>query len=449
MRLRLLLGRAGTGKTRRCLEEICAEVRERPLGPPLLLIVPAQATFNLERELAARGGSLRAQVYSFRRLAFRVLREAGGAARMPVSELGRRMLLKRILLAEQKNLRLLGSLHNRPGFLASLSELIGELKMCRIFPGDLQELADAPEGSTTGEEGLLQLKLRELSLVYRRLVEHLAGRFSDPDDYLELLAQRIQEAAWGKDCRVWVDGFISFTPQEYAVLAALFTKARELTITLCLDPGYVRQRPEEDDPFSKPWETLTHLRRLARQAKVAVAEEFLEPDGNWRLARAPELAHLERQFFRYPTVVYSGPVKRVSLLEGVNLRAEVAGVVRIVRRLLREDGLRPRQIMVAVRDPDAYFPLFRRALADYEIPFFIDYRRPVMHHPLVEMLRSALEVGQKNWAPDPVFRYLKTGLTGVSAEEVDRLENYVLATGIRGSRWYDRQPWDYLPGRTW
>jgi len=517
--LRLLLGRAGTGKTSRCLEEIAAELRREPLGPPLLLIVPAQATFNMERELAALGGSLRVQVYSFRRLAYRVLREAGGAARRPVSELGRRMLLKKILLEERERLHLMGSLHNRPGFLAALSELISELKMGRITPEDLRGLAgaepaedgfggekkgagrsdklswekqltgcgpppgaarepDLPPGTDLGTapaangngafsartpaapgasaggagEGLLERKLRDLVLVYRRLAEELAGGFSDPDDYLDLLAQRIPGAAFLEGCAVWVDGFASFTPQEGAVLAALFARAREVTVTLTLDPALAAARPPDHDPFVKPWETRARLRRLAAEAGAAVREEFFAPDGGRgcrRLAAAPELAHLERYFFRYPTVTYAGPAPRVHLLTGVNPRAETEGIAQAIRRLLREEGLRPRQVMVAVRDVDAYFPLFRQVLADYGIPHFIDHQQPVMSHPLVELLRSALETGLKNWAYDPVFRYLKTGLTQISAEETDRLENYVLAAGIRGSRWYDERPWNYLPGRTW
>ncbi|MGB9802692.1 PD-(D/E)XK nuclease family protein, partial [Desulfofundulus sp.] len=442
MSLRLLLGRAGTGKTHRCLMEICAELEREPLGPPLLLIVPAQATFNMERELALLGGGLRVQVYSFHRLAHRVLREAGGAALLPVSELGRRMMLKKILIEEKGNLGLMGSLAGRPGFLASLSDLIGELKMHRVAPEPLEELA-------SDKEGHLGQKLKELCLIYRRLGEKLAGRFTDPDDYLNLLAQRISSASFLDNCRVWVDGFSSFTPQEFAVLEALFHKAREITVTLCLDPALATVQPQEHDPFVKPWETRLRLLRLARRTGVTVREEFLEPGDTWRLAGAPELSHLERYFFTYPTVPYTGTVHRVCLLAGVNLRAEVEGVVRAIRRLLREEGLRPRQIMVAVRDVDVYFPLFRRMLADYEIPFFIDHQQPVIHHPLVELLRSALEVWQKNWAYEPVFRFLKTGLSRLSAGEVDRLENYVLAAGIRGSRWYSQEPWDYLPGRTW
>ncbi|MQL53845.1 helicase-exonuclease AddAB subunit AddB [Desulfofundulus thermobenzoicus] len=501
MGLHLLLGRAGTGKTRRCLEEVRAELEKEPLGPPLILITPDQATFNMERELALLGGSLRAQVYSFRRLAYRVLREAGGAARLPVNELGRRMILKKILLEERDRLALMGALQNRPGFLSSLSELIGELKMCRITPEDLGELIEAPRGdqqnngwngkkpepatdmdeglvSPGGEGGpacspvqdrkphipagpgwnlktvapvvmpggLLERKLADLYLVYRRLAMDLAGRFADPDDYLDLLARQVARADFLNDCRVWLDGFASFTPQEYAVLQALLVKARDITVTLTLDPALAAGRPAEYDPFVGSWETRRRLHRLARQAGMAVREEYLEPDQNWRLARAPDLAHLERHYFHYPTVQYAGPVERVQLFAAVSPRAEVEGVARAVRRLLREEGFRPRQIMVTVRDVEVYFPLFKRVLADYEIPFFIDHRQPVMHHPLVELLRSALEIWQKNWAYDPVFRYLKTGLTRVEREEVDRLENYVLAAGIRGSRWYSERPWEYLPG---
>jgi ATP-dependent helicase/nuclease subunit B len=443
MTLRLVLGRAGTGKTRLCLDEICAEMREEPLGPPLLFIVPAQASFSMERELASRGGGLRAQVYSFKRLAHRVLREAGGAALLPVSELGRRVMLKSILLEEKGNLGLMGALQNRPGFLASLSELVGELKMCRIFPEDLAEAAGEVEESRLG------LKLRDFTLVYHRLRDKLAGRFTDPDDYLDLLARQLPAAAFLEGCRVWVDGFASFTPQECAVLKALLEKSREVAVTLCLDEAAARGRLPVHHPFVKPREACDRLRRLAREAGVEVREDFLAAGRNWRFAGAPELAHLEKHYFTYPTVACTAPVERIRLAAGVNVRAEVEGVALEIRRLLREKGLRPRQVMVAVRDVDVYFPLFQRALADYGIPFFIDHRRPVMHHPLVELLRSALEVWQSGWTYDPVFRYLKTGLTRVSREEVDRLENYVLAAGIRGGSWYGEQPWNYVPGRLW
>lgn len=444
MSLRLLLGRAGTGKTHRCLGEICAAAQEDPWGPPLLLIAPDQATFAMERELAHRGGGLGVQVYSFKRLAYQVLRETGGAALLPVSELGRRMMLKNILIREKKRLGLMGGLQNRPGFLVSLSELISELKTCRVAPRDLEGVL---AGFDKNHTDLLGLKLKDLQLVYRKLQEHLVGRFTDPDDYLDLLVQKLPTTTHLAGARVWVDGFASFTPQECAVLGALLSICRQVTVTLCLDQAATRGQLPRHHPLQQPLGAYLRLGRLAREGGTAVQEEFLPFPGP--RFTAPELAHLEKHFFTYPTRVYSGPVTGLHLAAGVNVRADVEGVVRQIRHLLRESGLRPRQIMVAVREVDIYFPLLRRALADHEIPFFVDHRRPVLHHPLVELLRSALEVWRTGWSYDPVFRYLKTGLTRLDRAEVDKLENYVLAAGIRGSTWYQSQPWRFVPGSLW
>ncbi|WP_051273661.1 helicase-exonuclease AddAB subunit AddB [Desulfotruncus alcoholivorax] len=442
MALRLLLGRAGVGKTRRCLDEIFAKLRESPLGPPLVFIVPAQETFSMERELARFGGSMRAQVYSFRRFAHRVLRETGGAALLPVSELGRRMMLKGILLEEKGSLEMMGAMQNRHGFLASLSELVGEVKTCRLSPEDLIEAAGL-------EDGQLGMKLRDFSLVFRRVNEKLADKYTDPDDYLNLLAGQIPGSAMLEGCRVWVDGFNSFTPQEYEVIKALFLKSKELTITLCLDEASTQKRLPENHPFVKPKETYHRLCRLARSAGAAVETVFWATGANWRFKNAPELAYLEKSFFTYPVRSYKEQLDRIFLAAAVNTRAEVEGIARKVRRLMRDGGLRPRRIMVAVRDINVYFPLFQRVFEDYEIPFFIDHRQSIMHHPLVELLRSAVEVWQLGWTYDPVFRYLKTGLAPLNRDETDRLENYVLAAGIRGSRWYGEEPWRYLPGRNW
>ncbi|HHY38830.1 MAG TPA: hypothetical protein GX507_07905 [Clostridia bacterium] len=452
MILRVLLGRAGTGRTRRCIEEILHHEQHQRLGPPLLLIVPDQATFTMEREPALKGGTLRTRVYGFRRLAYQVLQEVGGLDRIPVSELGRRMMLKHILMDEHERLPLLQALHNRPGFLGTLSSLMAELKMHHIDPAGLEDLADALSGhSRDGRlrgNRLLALKLREVSLVYRCLEERLSSRMIDPDGYLDLLAERLPKAGFLKGCRVWMDGFATFTPQEFEVLKALSSLAEEMTVTLCLDPELRERRPPEYSPFIKPYKTRLRLIDLARTIGADYRELCLKPDETWRLAEAPEIAHLEAHFFDYPTVPYTGEVRRVHILSAVNPRAEVYGIVRTIRRLLRE-GVRARHIMVAVRNVDLYFPLLRRALHEYEIPFFLDHRQPIAHHPLIELLRSALEVGRTNWSYEAVFRYLKTGLTSVHMDHIDELENYVLAAGIRGRRWYDEDPWMYRPGHVW
>lgn len=45
MKLRLIEGGAGSGKSYLCLQELAARQKAEPLGKPLLLLVPEQATF--------------------------------------------------------------------------------------------------------------------------------------------------------------------------------------------------------------------------------------------------------------------------------------------------------------------------------------------------------------------------------------------------------------------
>ena len=72
------------------------------------------------------------------------------------------------------------------------------------------------------------------------------------------------------------------------------------------------------------------------------------------------------------------------------------------------------------------------------------------HHPLVECIRSALEIISGNWRYDAVFRCVKTELLypldvrkETMREEMDEFENYCLAYGVQGKRWTSEDPWMY------
>ncbi|HWI54059.1 MAG TPA: helicase-exonuclease AddAB subunit AddB, partial [Desulfobacteria bacterium] len=129
MSLRFIIGRAGSGKTHFIFESIKKTISESPDGPPVIFLVPEQATFQMELDVAkALGGAVRAQVLSFRRLAHRVFLETGGAARIPIGELGKRMILRELLERNKANLRVFGKSAGRIGFADCLARTIGEFK---------------------------------------------------------------------------------------------------------------------------------------------------------------------------------------------------------------------------------------------------------------------------------------------------------------------------------
>ncbi len=443
MGLRFILGRAGTGKTYYILNSLCAKITEAPAGLPLILLVPEQATFQMEYTLTVEmglGGAIRAQVLSFRRLAHRVLLETGGAARVPVGELGKRMILRELLERHKPDLRVFGRSAGRPGFADCLARAIGELKTYLVAPETLAQAS----ASAAGTDALFKAKLSDLALLYRELENYLAPRYTDPDDYLKLLAERIVDSSTFRGAEFWIDGFKGFTPQELAVLGKLLQTAGEVNLSLCLDPACLAGKLSAEHLFYPPWETYRELTRLAEANGVPVYRPVkLQPANPPRFAGCPEIAHLEKNYFRYPTLKFESNGRNIRLASAANRQAEVEACAREIIRLARDRGYRWREMAVILRDLDSYHGLIREVFQGYEIPFFIDRKYPVRGHPLVELVLAAVEAVLKDWAYDPVFRYLKTDLVPVTREQVDFLENYVLAHGIRGTKWMDEHDWTF------
>lgn len=446
MGLRFILGRAGTGKTRFCLDELRTVAQKEPEGAPLVLLVPEQATFQMEQALLSSGlkGMMRAQVLSFQRLAWRVSMAVGGLSQPPLSDLGKQMLLRALVERRQSELQIFEQVADRPGFIAKLAHTISELRTYKLGPADLVQQMAVITREGTGR-GTLGAKLHDLSLVMQDLTDYTRDRFTDPDEYLTVLAQKLPESRLLEGATVWVDSFTGFTPQQMDVLRALLMSASQVEITLCLDPDDLAKGEHgPTDLFHPILSTYDDVSAMAEKMGVPQAPPVLLHDSA-RFARARDLAHLERYLFR-PGLpkVWNHLSPSIALVSAQNRRQEAEAAAREVLRLARDEGMRYREIAVIVRNLDAYGDLLDTVFAEHGIPVFIDRRHTVAHHPLVELLRAALDVVIQDWAYGPVFRYLKTDLTPVYRDQVDLLENYVLEHGIRGRRWHDGEPWMFV-----
>jgi len=444
MSLRFIIGRAGTGKTRRCLSEIAEKLKDNP-QTHLIYLVPEQATFHTEKELLKRcaaEGIMHAQVLSFQRLAWRVLQETGGGIYPVLNEVGKTMILRRILIKNSKDIRAFARVIDKPGFLENLGRCVTEIKTYNVTPKMLEScLEQLAEG---GEPHDIRAKLEDLVLIYREFEDYLAGQYLDSDDFLDKLAENIFRAPFLEKAHIWLDGFYGFTPQEYAVIRELLLKASKLHLTLCLDSGHLNKKLVETDLFYPPWETYQKMMRIAQEIKCPLEETLVLDFGEkHRFSRGKELAFLERSFFENKPV-YQKEVSAIRLATAANRRAELEAVAREMIALCREKGYCFQDMAVLIRDFESYENLLETVFTDYGIPYFMDKKRPLKHHPLVDLLRGALEVLEKGWNYEPLFRYLKTDLASLSRQEVDLLENYCLSHGIWGRRWTDGKPWTYL-----
>ncbi|WP_101843440.1 helicase-exonuclease AddAB subunit AddB [Halobacillus sp. Marseille-P3879] len=454
MGIQFLLGRSGSGKGTRCLEEIRSRLAEEPGGAPILYIAPDQMTFQQEYTLLTQGdieGSIRAQVFSFSRLAWRVLQETGGGTKKFISSTGVQMMLRKIIEERTSDWKVFQKAIEKQGFVEQLENMITEFKRYQVTPAALHaqmEQMDQFMHRTSHEEGLRD-KLDDLTYIYDRLVDALREQYIDSEDQLQLLSEKIPEAAFLNDAEVYIDGFHSFTPQEYTVIEALLKKCRNVKVTLTADKP-ANDESEELDLFHETNETFLKLSQMAEESGAGVEKVEILDEKRGRFENRPALRHLEKYFDHRPAPVFEGapPIK---IAEAVHPRAEVEGAAQEILRLVREEGYRYKDIAVLIREPNVYHSLINTLFGDYGIPVFIDEKRTMLNHPLIELIRSGLDVVEGNFRYDAVFRLLKTGFIPstdrrypLDEEAIDEIENYVLEYGIRKrERWFSKDPWVY------
>ncbi|MCE5285908.1 MAG: helicase-exonuclease AddAB subunit AddB, partial [Pelosinus sp.] len=342
MELNLIVGPAGTGKTRFCMEEIQGRLRQSPEGRPLILLLPEHATFQMERELAAAqglGGFTRAYVVGFRRLAHNVFEEVGGAVRPHITELGKRLVLSRLMLERQKELSAFYQAAGQRNFAENLSGMIKEFKTYAIKPEQIKQVQkDLPPSP-------LLDKLHDLGVLYEGFESFFAGRYTDPEDYLDMLAEKIPEAALIQGAEVWIDGFLWFNPRELLVLSEILKTAAKVTVTLCIESPDSIGHQRETALFHRQWKTREVLKEMAKSQGAPFKEvEFIK---NWRTQGL--LAHIAKQFFSFPTLLYRGRCEGLKVVEAANRRLEVEGIARDILGLLRDREYRWRDIVILLR----------------------------------------------------------------------------------------------------
>ena len=450
-----LLGPAGSGKTFRCLAEIRTALAASPEGPPLVLLAPKQATFQLERQLLAGGtlpGYARLNIFSFERLARFALNALG--VPLPsglLAEEGRTMVLRALLLRHGNGLKLFRQSARRPGFARQLSQLLGDLQQHQYTPAKLRALS---QNSGLGRE--LQHKLQDLALLLDAYVQWLADHgLQDGNRLLDAATECLKSKAQSPKSKgtpgaspsslqisgLWLDGFAEMTPQELDLLAAILPHVQRATLAFCL-----AGEPEAEASWLSIWSSIgkTFHRCRERTAQLPdcdISVEWLERNPKTsRFAGSPALRHLETNWAtprQSPDPGARIPASSVRMATCANPQSEAMFAAREILKFVRGDG-RFRDCAVLVRNLDGYHQPLARAFRRYDIPFFLDRRESAAHHPLAELTRNALRTVAFDWSPDDWFAALKAGFSPVDETDIDRLENESIARGWHGAKW--REP---------
>jgi len=440
MSLRIIYGRAGSGKSTFCLNEIKSSLGQGQ-AKRHIIIVPEQFSFQAEKRLIGALGASGingVEVLSFGRLSHRVLGEVGGIVRKHINPAGKSILVYTIMEGLKESLRVFSRAAGQRGFVNTLCGTISEFKRYNITPGALSSLETA-EMSTQ-----LKDKLHDIGLIYEDFEKRLHDKYIDSDDDLALLAEKLMQYRLFEDSEIWIDEFSGFTPQEYVVIERLLAGTVRVNVALCTDCLADELDLEEIDAFLPAKAAAAKLKRLAVNTGVRIEAPAALKNGGLKYNK--ELAFLEANLYTYLYGTYKNSTSHLSLHEAPNIYAEVESAARDILRKCRKEGLRYKDIAVITGDLALYEKVVRVVFREYGIPCFIDRKKDITGHPLVLLVLSALEVFTGNWSYEAVFRYLKTGLTGVDRADLDLLENYVLANGIKGSSWVREEDWSYTLG---
>lgn len=437
--IRFLLGPAGAGKTWRCLEEVRQELLADAEGPPLIFLAPKQATFQLERQLLAApdlAGFSRLHIFSFERLARWLLEQSPGSVPNLLGEQGRTMVLRALLNHRREELSIFRKSAARTGFAEELSDQLRELANHGLSPGDLRQLA-----GRASEGGGLAGKLRDLAMIQQWYRDWLSGRQLQDGDAL-LGAGADVARAWrfrpeGRPAisALWLDGFAQLTPQECELLAEIVPCAGRATLAFCMDRVAGLDQPLS--PARLVSHTFGKVRSAleSRMAGESTEMEWMDRDpSRGRFARASVLFHIESHWHdRKPSP--NSPGDELELIEANDPEEEAIHCARAIRRHVLSGG-RYRETAVLLRSFETdHADLLRRAFLRYEIPFFLDHRENVAHHPLAELTRGALRSIAFDFRLADLLTALKSGLSPLGAEELDQLENAALARGWEGKAW--------------
>ncbi len=424
--LYLMTGPAGSGKTERLYDELEQAYRE---GIPCVWIAPEQQSVQAEREILSRlgdGCNLSVEILNFERLPERVARVYGDLA-VTYPDRGALCALLSVLAFEHKSeLREYAACAEDGEFIDGLFGLFSRLRSEQIRPGDLRQALDSGRLKSPH----LRAKVSDVALLYTAYDAYFDETRRDPRDALSVLAEQLPEKPFFAGKLVFVDGYYTFTGQEYAVLAQILRQAKAVYCTAVYDGREV---------FAGNEACAKRLMRLAGSYQEI-------PVGPYRRSDREELRFLEQKLWSEDSPEFDGEPEAIRLVQAENLFGEAEAVASEILRLARA-GYRYREITVLARGVDAYAGVLDAVLRQNHISFFFAEKDELLSHPLLSFVSATMELVTTNFAPHAVRRYIKSGYAGglVDAENGDLLLRYAESWNLRGKAWYGEEQWERNP----
>ncbi len=438
MSLQFIMGPSGSGKSHYLYEWVTKESLAHP-DKKYIVLVPEQFTMQTEKELvmaSPKKGMLNVDVLSFNRLAYRVLEEVGENNRMILTEVGKNFVIRKVAGDHEGQLMVLGRNLKKMGYIGEVESILSEFTQYDIRPETLDEILERIKQYPS-----LYYKLKDIQVIYDAFRTYLQEKYITMEEVMDVFAAVVWRSKFLKDSVIVLDGFTGFTPVQSKLLREFLKVCDKMMVTVTMDQRenpFSYQHPYQLFALSK--QMVAKLMQVAEETKTEMEKPiFLYERPIYRFRGNEALAFLESHLFRYSKERFGDCQDAIQIWCARNPREETDFVAQKIRAIVRTKGYRYRDIAVLCGDLNAYTNYIEQIFQEYDLPVFMDHKRSILLNSFVEYIRSLLCMAEQNFTYESVFRYLRSGLSGICQNDIDVLENYVLALGIRGFKtWQEK-----------
>ena len=420
--LRFVFGRSGCGKSSFVFNEIKKLVESGENN--IILLTPEQYSLVAERRLLMDLGEDMVNCVdnsSFSRISNDVKKKYGCDTLPALSKGGKVILMCKAIDNCKDKFQLFNKKLDSLNFVSSMIKIYDEMKSCNLDSFQINEL------SKNIENDVLFKKLSDISLVMSSFEELINGKFNDSSNELNRIYNQIFDKNYFKDKYIFIDGFNGFVAQEYKLLELIISESKCVTITLCSD-SY--DSKDNFNLFAYVNNSAKIIKKIADKSNVKT--EIVKLENNFRFNN-DELKAVESHFFENCNRILDSN-ENIHIYASKNISDECDYVSRKIKSLLR-NGYKASEIAVITRDLNKYLSELEYSFTKYEVPYFKDERQPINSQSLVVMIEFMLRCINFSFKSDDVLSLAKTGLTDISDEDINDIENYVFLWNINGLKW--------------
>lgn len=427
-KLNFIYGRAGSGKTCYCCEQISSLIRS---NNKVLLIVPEQASFMSEKHLLNFLGhelANKLEILSFSRLASNIISKFGPINSEYITETSKIAILQKAVL-ESYDLTLINS-NNLS--IDQLFRTITEFKNCNIEPNEVTDVINKISDFKD-----VQNLMSDLSKIYRNYEQILFDH--DSSNNMKIVAEKISENMLFKDYFIFLDGFHDFNGLEFIVIKNLLINCIELNVTLLLDSNELNDFPEV---FFKQKKTAAKLINIAKQIKNNNINTINL--NKIHKFKTEELKYLEKNFLNYSYEKFNKKNNNIKIISGSDKFQEIELVANNIINLCQEYNYRYNEILILIPEI-SYINIIQEIFLKFNISYFYNSKKSILNFTLVQKVLSILQIILNNFQTEDLIKYAKLGFTDISVMELAYFENYCIACGINQRNWLSNSDWTYVP----